>query len=84
MAAFSKTLSMPKAQEPKAQEPKAPEPEAKVQDPQPKKVLLRAIHGRMVDQTTGEEYDQAPKLVERITNFVQCQIDAGKMEIVKV
>lgn len=79
MAAFQKTLSMPKAPE-----PSKPQEIAKAPEPQPKKVALRAIHGRMVDQTTGEEYDQSPKLVDRITNFVQCQIDAGKMEIVRV
>ena len=42
--------------------------------------LYRAVHGRMVDVETGQEFEGAPVEVKKVTAWMQSQIDAGKIE----
>ena len=54
--------------------PQAPEEEK----PSPQ---VRAIHGDMVDLSTGTRYTQAPTDFDKLTGWMQMQIEAGKMEV---
>lgn len=42
---------------------------------------VRAIHGPMVDMSTGNAYDVQPVEFTEMTPWMQMQIDAGKMEV---
>ncbi len=42
---------------------------------------LRAVYGRMVDVTTGEEFGTNPQPYKEITPWMQAQVDAGKLEL---
>ena len=42
--------------------------------------MYRAVHGRMVDVETGQEFVGAPVEVKKVTAWMQSQIDAGKIE----
>lgn len=42
---------------------------------------VRAVYGKMVDISTGEAYTQKPCVCEKITPWMQMQVDAGKMEV---
>ena len=44
--------------------------------------MYRAVHGRMVDVETGQEFEGAPVEVKKVTAWMQSQIDAGKIEAV--
>lgn len=46
---------------------------------EPKKI--RAVHGRMVDPHTGEQFDLEPKPCGKITGWMQAQVDAGKLAL---
>lgn len=48
--------------------------------PEPK--TIRAVHGMMVDPHTNEIFPITEKPVGKITAWVQCQIDAGKLALV--
>lgn len=43
---------------------------------------IRAIYGRMVDPLTGEVYDTQPIDYARPSGWADCQIAAGKLELV--
>ena len=42
--------------------------------------FYRAVHGRMVDMETGQEFNDPPVEVKKVTAWMQSQIDAGKIE----
>lgn len=47
---------------------------------QPKQI--RAVYGRMVDPHTGLVFDLKPCELLKITPWVQCQVEAGKLVVV--
>ena len=51
--------------------------------PLPKLVTVRTVYGDMVEPISGEAFSMQPRLIERVTPWVQSQIDAGKMLVVK-
>ena len=58
---------------------------SKDEKPEPVKLqgkLYRAVHGRMVDVETGQEFVGAPVEVKKVTAWMQSQIDAGKIEAI--
>jgi hypothetical protein len=61
----------PAQEPPKAQEPTKAQP-----------LMVKAVHGLMVDSVTAKEYTQVPVEVPALTNWMKAQIAAGKMEVV--
>lgn len=55
---------------------KETKPESKAE---PEAKTIRAVYGRMVDPHTNEEFTTTVKPTGKITSWVQCQIDAGKL-----
>lgn len=53
-----------------------------VKAPKAQGKLYRAVHGRMVDMETGQEFEGAPVEVKKVTAWMQSQIDSGKIEAV--
>lgn len=58
------------------------EKEVEVKAPKAQGKMYRAVHGRMVDMETGQEFEGAPVEVKKVTAWMQSQIDAGKIEAV--
>lgn len=54
-----------------------------VKEVAPKKIIVRAVHGRMVDPTDGAEFAQEPKIVFNVSKWMKCQIEAKKLEIIE-
>ncbi len=70
-------VAQPLKPAPKPEAAPAPKPEAA---PAPKPhPLIRAVHGRMVDLTTSAEYIQEEARPEQPSNWLDCQITAGKL-----
>ena len=65
------------------QDPKMQKPDQAPQAPEVEKTSsqVRAIHGDMVDLSTGTRYTQAPTDFDKLTGWMQMQIEAGKMEV---
>lgn len=49
---------------------------------EPKPTMIRAVYGRMVDPHTGLVFDLAPCELFKMTPWVQCQVDAGKLVLI--
>lgn len=82
--ATSPTTTTTKESDLKTEEPKAPESKTpEVKATAPAAVMIRAVHGRMVDPTTGLEFTQVPSELFKKSSWVQSQIDAGKLELVQ-
>jgi len=43
---------------------------------------IRATAGAMYDPFTGVVFTQTPQIIDEITSWVQCQIDANKLVLV--
>jgi hypothetical protein len=59
----------------------APEAEAKSKGKRKAAHQVRAVHGPMVDMSTGQAFTQTPCDCDEVTSWMQMQIDAGKMEV---
>lgn len=57
---------------------KTPTPEVKAKAPQ----LIAAVHGRMVDPLTAQEYTQVPSELLKGSSWVDAQIAAKKLQFV--
>ena len=56
---------------------KATKTPAKVEKP----LTVCAVHRRMVDPHTGLAFENSPTEVFKMTPWVQCQIDEGKLKV---
>lgn len=52
-----------------------------VKEAKPEYKTIRAVYGRMNDPHTGEDFKTTAKPIGKITPWVQCQIDAGKLSV---
>ncbi len=48
---------------------------------EPKVQTIKSVYGRMVDPHTGVEYNLIPSVLFQRTSWVDCQLDAGKLEL---
>lgn len=69
------TNAIPQVSKPKAQ----PGDSLKSAPPARQVRMIRAVYGRMVDPHTGLAFDLKPCELFKMTPWVQCQIDAGKL-----
>lgn len=44
---------------------------------------VQTVYGRMVEPHTGEVFDRKPSELLKMTPWIQSQIDAGKISVVK-
>lgn len=65
-----------------AEAAQAPKPAAQKEKPLRKLVTVRTVYGDMVEPISGEVFSMQPRLIERVSPWVQSQIDAKKMIVV--